>query len=93
MLLLSIVIALECTRHHCLQFEQLLVDVLELVRRAHLRNLVHHTLRHIDQVLLRCSLNGVSLRLICLDLLQLGFELRVDILQHCDLSLLLSNVR
>ena len=93
MLLLSIVIALERTRHHRLQFEQLLVDVLELVRCTHLRNLVHHTLRHINQVLFRCSLNRVSLRLLCLDLLQLGFKLRVDILQHSDLSLLLSNVR
>ena len=93
MLLLSIVIALEGTRHHCLQLEQLLVDVLELVRCAHLRNLVHHTLRHINQVLLRGSLISVSLRLLFLDLLQLGFKLRVNILQHSDLSLLLSNVR
>ena len=93
MLLLSIMIALKCARHHCLQLKQLFVDVLELVRCAHLRNLVHHTLRHINQVLLRCRLDSVSLRLLLLDLLQLRFELCVDVMQYGDLSLLLSNVR
>ena len=73
LILLTILLAAgrggELTRHHCLQFKQLLVDVLQLVRRAHLSHLMHHILGHINQVLLRCNLARFLFGLFFLDLL------------------------
>ena len=58
-----------------------------------MRDLVHHTLRHVDQLFFRSTLLLFAFFFLLNRLLKLCFQLRIHILQHRNLSLLLTDVR